>query len=240
MSSVGSIAVIGAHAFDAEIMAGGVIARYGAAGAHVDIVHMTLGEQGHRSLSAQEYAAQKRKEAEQAAKILGASPSFMPYKDTDIPCTLDSKLAMCDTIREIRPEVIITHWHGSWHKDHVAAYNNVMEGLFYASLPTFERSKPAHAVKKVLFAHNWEDHHDFKPTVFVDVSDVYEKWMAAVECYELSHPGFANFPYNDYYSAVARANGCLNGVQYAQGFMELSPQDLIGLGQFAPMTGSVL
>ena len=52
------IMVIGAHAGDAENMAGAVVIKHTQAGHSATIVHMTLGEAGHKTLSPAEYAEQ--------------------------------------------------------------------------------------------------------------------------------------------------------------------------------------
>src|SRR5262249_54289512 len=56
------IMVVGAHAADAEIMGGATVLKHVDAGWRAVLVHMTPGEKGHRTLSAEEYA--RIKEAE--------------------------------------------------------------------------------------------------------------------------------------------------------------------------------
>ncbi len=93
------IMVVGAHAADAELMAGGLIAKYSKMGHKTSIVHMTLGEKGNNRMTPEEYAAQKKREAEAAAKILGADVYFLPYKDAELPNDDEAAYAICDKIR---------------------------------------------------------------------------------------------------------------------------------------------
>ncbi len=44
-------------------------------------MHMTLGERGHPALSGREYAEQKRVEAMEAGRILGADVEILPFLD---------------------------------------------------------------------------------------------------------------------------------------------------------------
>ena len=81
---------------------------------------------------------------------------------------------MGDIIRELKPEIVITHWHGSWHKDHRAAPNLAKTGIFFAALPTLPRDQPAHTPQLLLFGENWEDDDGFAPEHLVDVSDGYD------------------------------------------------------------------
>ncbi|MFB9835200.1 PIG-L family deacetylase, partial [Actinoallomurus acaciae] len=60
---IGSLLVVGAHAFDAEVIAGPLAAAVAGAGGRATLVHLSLGEQGHTRLAPAEYAEQKRAEA---------------------------------------------------------------------------------------------------------------------------------------------------------------------------------
>ena len=74
--------VFGAHAADAEIMAGATAAKYAKAGHKVTFVHVTLGEAGHKTLSCEEYAAQKGTRCEEQRRPLGLTLSSCP---TEMP-----------------------------------------------------------------------------------------------------------------------------------------------------------
>jgi len=207
--------VVGAHAGDAEVTCGGLIAKYSKQGFKPVIVHMTLGEKGHPRLSAEEYAVQKRMEAERAAKALGAKPVYLPYEDGRIPVNDEVKMALCDLIREYRPDVLITHWRGSIHKDHRSTYLDVRDAVFYASLPAFKRKLPPHRVKAVYFAENWEDPYGFKPQVYVDIGEEFEVWRRAASMYSFAR-GETGFPYVEYYTCLFRLRGIEAGFKYAQ------------------------
>jgi len=215
--------VVGAHAGDAEVTCGGLIAKLARAGHEVVIVHMTLGERGHPKLSEEEYAAQKRREAEEAARILGAKPVFLPYRDGELPVSGEVKFRLCDLIREYRPEILVTHWRGSIHRDHRNTYRNAGDALFYAALPAVKREKPAHRVRRVFFAENWEDPRGFRPNVYVDISDALEVWREAASAYAFAR-GETGFPYIEYYTCLFRIRGIESGFKYAQALMAPSEQ----------------
>ena len=42
-------------------------------------------------------------------------------------------------IRACRPELILTHWKGSMHKDHANTYAVMPDAIFYAALRTIQR-----------------------------------------------------------------------------------------------------
>jgi LmbE family N-acetylglucosaminyl deacetylase len=113
--------VVGAHAFDAEVIAGPLAAVAAKRGVAVTLLHLTMGEQGHPSLAPAPYAAQKREEATRFCARLGIEWRELGYADAFLPDDDTLALKIADVIRELKPDTIVTHWRGSWHKDHRAA-----------------------------------------------------------------------------------------------------------------------
>lgn len=231
------ILVVGAHAFDAEVIAGPLAFVAAARGAEVTFLHLTMGEQGHRCLAPPLYAEQKRSEATAAADRLGISWRSLDLPDGFLPSDDTTALAVCDVLRELKPEVVITHWQGSWHKDHRAAAELTKTAVFYAALPTLDRALPVHSPALLLFGENWEDDEGFVPTHLVDVTEGFAPWREAAEKYELAR-GLSSFPYMDYYASLYRLRGCIRGTTYAQAFMTTSNSWNAGAGLFAPPVGS--
>ena len=99
----GKLMVVGAHAGDVENMAGATVLHHTRAGHQAVVVHMTLGEAGHPSLPAREYARQRAAEAAESARLMGASLHCLPYADGMLAASEDSKLQLCDLIRRERP-----------------------------------------------------------------------------------------------------------------------------------------
>ena len=213
------LAVFGAHIGDAEIMAGHMIAKYAKEGNKVTIVAMTTGEKGHPTLSPEVYEKQKRKEAADSAKVWGADLIIMPWKDGELPLTEESKLAVADLIREIKPDIILTHWKGSFHKDHYNTHHNLVEAVFYAAVPGVKRKLPAHGIKQMYFSENWEDMLDWEADVYVDITDVYDLWIKGIEKHALFRGEVASFRYNSYYKGLACMRGALGGFEKGAALM---------------------
>ena len=110
MTGIRSLLVVGAHAFDAEVIAGPLAATVVRSGGRSTFVHLSLGEQGHPSLAPAEYAMQKRDEAEAAAAALGCDMVSLDLPDGFVPVTDEIALRLCDIVREVRPDVVVTHW----------------------------------------------------------------------------------------------------------------------------------
>jgi N-acetylglucosamine malate deacetylase 1 len=90
-----------------------------------------------------------------------------------------------------------------------------MQARFYAALPAIERTHPAHSPTTILFPENWEDMDDFEPDLFLDISDVYDRWIEAASQYELFSGSVSGFRYREYYEALAVMRGCLSGFKRA-------------------------
>ncbi|BAS28282.1 PIG-L deacetylase family protein [Limnochorda pilosa] len=213
------IMVVGAHAGDGEIMAGLLVAKYTRAGHRATFVHLTPGEKGHPTLAPEAYAEQKRREAVEVDRRLGAETVFLPYKDAELPLNDEVKVALCDVIRERRPDILVTHWQGSIHPDHERAHFITEGARFFAALPAIQRALPAHGAWGLWYAENWEDPYGFEIDTYVDVSDVFDLWVDAVQGYELFGGKVSSFRYLDYYKALATLRGCLAGTRYAVGLM---------------------
>jgi LmbE family N-acetylglucosaminyl deacetylase len=215
----GGIMVIGAHAGDAENMGAPTVLKHTRAGYNATIVHLTLGEAGHPTLSAAEYAEQRKREVQESARLMGGKAVWLPYRDGELPVNDDLKFQVCDLIRQEKPTVILTHWKGSFHKDHVATYHIVREAIFLAALPAITRELPAHRISGLYFPENWEDMDEWRADIYLDVTDVWDDYLAVLRSHALMRGDFPTFRYYDYYNALGTIRGCLGGFQKAVALM---------------------
>lgn len=207
---------IGAHAGDAEITTGAVLARHKRLGDRVVLLHLTLGEGGNPRMSPAAYGEQKRREALAAADALGAEVLFGPWKDGQLPEGEEAARVLADLVRQVKPTHVLTHWKSSLHPDHAAAHRLVNRAVLLASLEGFESAHPRHrGVRSVLYADNWEDAEGFTPYLLVDVTEDLAVWRAAARSYEFIRGGISPFPYLEYYEALARVRGALAGKGFA-------------------------
>lgn len=212
------ILVVGAHAGDCEVMTGSAVAQHTAAGGNAVLAHMTLGERGHPSLRAPMYAAQKRREAEAAAGMLGAGVVFLPYEDSNLEVTEEAKHRVAALIRREKPDIVMTHWGGSFHKDHAACHHIVNDAVFYAGLPDLNLDDEAHQVRALYYGENWEDPHDFRTDLYIDTSAGHDTWIEALRSYELFRGGLSSFPYLRYYDALSIVRGAEAAYRLAKAF----------------------
>lgn len=210
---------IAAHPGDAVFTMGAAVAQHIASGGKGVFLSLSLGEKGApRDIPVERYAAMQRNASNKAASIIGAVFELLTYPDAEIPFKDDVALAVADVIRGHKPDTVITHWSGSWHKDHQNCHLLVRDAVFYAGLRTLSRKDPPHSVRKLFYADNWEDADNFKPDTYLDIEAVYSKWIEACAAYPMWR-GETGFRYNDYYSSLAVMRGCLSGFRYATALM---------------------
>ncbi|GAA4221072.1 LmbE family N-acetylglucosaminyl deacetylase [Streptosporangium album] len=213
------VLAIGAHAGDMDLTAGAVLAQHVQAGDQATLLHLTLGERGHPRIPVAEYAEQKRDEAEGFAAAIGAGVRFLDYEDGLLPEDEDVKMRVGDLIRELRPDVILTHWSESIHKDHARTHRIVLDARFYGGLRTLERELPAYWAGELYYADNWEDAEGYRPDVSVELTEeAYEVWSRAITGYAFARGETYGFPYVDYYRALTIVRGAPAGVRRAQAF----------------------
>lgn len=206
------LVVVGAHALDAELMAGAVAAVATEAGWTVELVHLTRGERGHPSEPADRFGPQLEREMAEAASTLGVTAWW-----AGLPAPLNKAEAipvLADIMARSRPNLVLTHWRGSWHSSHVAANEATLQAVEVADLDA-----------ALAYGENCEDLLGFTPTHVVPVEHVRERWLEALRSYELfrrSEPWSgvdSEIPYWAYYTAALRVRGLQAGVEQAQSFM---------------------
>ena len=202
-----TILAIGAHAGDMELTAGAVLLKQRQLGDRIVVLHLSLGERGNPKLAASAYGAQKRKEAEAAARVLGAEVLFGPFQDGEVPNSEDARRYVADVIRQVRPSLIITHWRESIHRDHSTTHAIVVDAVLRAAIESGKSGEQPHRGARVWYAENWEDSDQFQPYLYVDVSDQIAKWRELVTTYEFVRGGISSFAYLDYYAALATLRG---------------------------------
>jgi LmbE family N-acetylglucosaminyl deacetylase len=196
---------------DAEVLAGGLVSAHTAAGGEAYLIHLSRGEGSYPALPPDEAAAKLQREMSAAAAALGARVRWLGFRSG--PISLSSAAsAIREALAAISPDVIVTHWRGSWHPRHVTAHQATLVAV--QSVP---------AVRELLFGENCEDLEGFRPTCYFDISGVVETRFEALCAYELfrvsAAPEWSGIPYDRYYRAAARNRGVEAGVAAAEAFM---------------------
>lgn len=210
------LVVVGAHCGDGEIQAGAIAHKYAKAGWKVTFLHLTAGEKGNPPhLSVEEYRKQKIKEAEEAAKVLGAESITLNYKDAELTMNDEIVTHIATLMRELRPSVVITHWIHSIHPDHILCPKLLEAARMKAGLAGFDLNGLDPIYYPIYHSENWEDMEGYVPDIFVDVSEEFATYLEALSKYWFIMNS-SSFRYFDYYKALGTVRGCVNRTKYAQ------------------------
>ena len=221
------ILVFGAHPDDAELGAGGTIAKEVAKGKKVGIIDLTRGELGTRGS-----AELRDKEAAAAAKILGVSVrENLRFADGFFVNDREHQLAIIRKIRQYQPDVVLCNAIDDRHIDHPKGSKLVSDACFLSGLikiATFlegeNAPQPQWRPKRVYHYIQWKN---IKPDFVVDISGYIEKKEEAILAYssQFYNPDskdpetpISSKNFTDSVGYRARDLGRLVGVEHAEGF----------------------
>ena len=213
-----TILAIGGHIGDAELTAGGVMAANAVEGGKNYTLALTAGERGNPPhLTVAEYRKQKIEEARAFAEMVNGEAFVLDYQDGELPNNEEVRYQVASIIRKVKPDVILTHWHSTMHKDHNNTHLIVPDAQFLASVVESKKIEGKRHYAPVYFSENWEDDLDFRPAFYVDITKGYELWCEALKT-QWFVMNSKDFKYYDYYTSLARCRGCLNKTMYAESF----------------------
>ena len=200
------IMAVGAHILDAEITCGMTLAKHSMQGDKITTVALTAGEGGHpEGMDIEDFRKMNIEGATKFAETLGGKFICMNYTDSGVPETEEIYDAFADLVRREKPDIILTHWSESYHEDHALTSKIVRIGVRRAAFVP-SKTLPAHFVRSILYAENWEDEKGFIPYIYVDVTDSFELWREAVKnIYAATRSTY--FDYLGYYDALSLTRG---------------------------------
>ena len=178
------ILAIAAHRDDVELTCGGTLLAAAARGRRTAIIDLTAGEAATRGS-----ADLRAREAERAAEILGvATRENLGFPDAGLVNTPETRAKVAVAIRRLRPRVVIAPAAHGRHPDHRVAGELIRDAAFIAGLAKVEPTVPAHRPFKVVHTLTYRE-DAVKPTFIVDISDVFERKVQAIQCYASQFEG---------------------------------------------------
>jgi len=175
VSTTVDVLAIGAHPDDVELGCGGTVALLAQGGRRVAILHLTRGEAGTRGT-----AAERQREAEQAAAALGAVElAFLDCGDGAFRHGPDEEDALIAELRRLRPELVLGPTPADRHADHGRAHRLVADACFYAGLARRGAGNP-HRPAAVF---SYMQHDPFAPSFVVDVTSAWQAKEKALDAY---------------------------------------------------------
>jgi LmbE family N-acetylglucosaminyl deacetylase len=181
-----SVLMIGAHPDDCELKAGGTAALWVSLGHRVQFVAMTGGDNGHPTMSGGALQQRRREEARESAKILGIERStVLDNHGGELLPTLEARHEVVRLIREAQADVVISHRSTDYHPDHRYTAMLVQDAAYMVTVPFYFSSVPALKLNPIflLFEDNFTRPVPFRPDVAVNIDDVFEQKLDALEAH---------------------------------------------------------
>ena len=194
--------VVSAHAADYVWRAGGAIAKYIKHGADVHVVVLSFGIRGESNdlwkkegATNESVRAERLGETLKAAEILGIKNiEFWDLPDYPIEpgLTPEVRERMIRKIREVRPDIIITHDKNGedvLNPDH----NAVAQFVFSCSVQAnsngvrIEGTKTTKQMRLFGFEPHQTELSKYVPGTILDINEVYEQKVAAMQCFKAQH-----------------------------------------------------
>ena len=197
-----NILAIGAHPDDIEFGCGGTLIKYALKGHDVHLFVLTDGARGGD-------AAERRREQETAAKLLGAHQLFWGgFQDTEVVLDRDLIQKVEAVLHRIRPQLILAPFGDDTHQDHRYLSAAVVTASRYT--------------RNVLF-YEGPTTANFTPSVFVDVNAVLERKLEALRAHasQVAKTGVEHLSILELAQAAAHFRGIQGRVRNAEGFVPL-------------------
>ncbi|MHC4738937.1 MAG: bacillithiol biosynthesis deacetylase BshB1 [Planctomycetota bacterium] len=214
--------IVAPHPDDAELAMGGSIARMITTDWSVCIVDLTDGEPtpfGSKQIRA--------KETQQASDILGIKERIcldMPNRNLEL--TLQNRRKLAEVIRLHNPDILFAPAMPDRHPDHKAALELTEAARFEAKYHKTDLAGEPYWSPKMWLYYSPHRQDFAKPSVIMDISDVWEKKLTAIKAYQSQ---LKNSSCNGTYSLLAKIEitakyfgQCIN-VAYGEPFVACEP-----------------
>ena len=195
-----NILAIGAHPDDIEIGCAGSLIKYHQRGHNIYTLIMTEGQMGGDKNI-------RKKEQEKSNTIMGVNKTFWGgYKDTQLPLDTQVISIIESVIKEIDPVFIFVSYFKDTHQDH----RNLAKATISAT----------RYIKNVLF-YEVPTTHDFRPSIFVDIRDVFDQKTEVLMAHnsQVMKTNIGDLSIIDVAQAQAGFRGIQARIKYAEGFI---------------------
>ena len=224
------VLIIAPHPDDAELGAGGTILKLQAEGKRVGVLDLTSGEptpHGSLELRAKETAA--------ATEVLGLTwRENLGLPNRSLEPTLENRAKLAGVFRRVRPKWLFAPYWVDAHPDHTAATKLVDDARFWAKLTKSDLpGEPFHPSR----IYNYYCVHlkmAATPAFVLDISDVWEKKLAAIRCYEsqfITGREAMSPTFVDQLESEAAYWGKTIGTAYGEPITSREPLGLSGFGE---------
>lgn len=213
-----NILVIAPHPDDEVLGCGGAIVKYVSEGHDVYVAVVT---KGCEPLFPESQVQQVRNECMEADRLLGVKQTiFMDFPASMLESVSRYEFngAFLRLIHDIKPDIVFIPHRGDMQIDHKMTVDAAMVAL---------RPKYDHIVKRIyayetLSETGWDipnTVNEFIPTCYIDISDVLESKLEAINMFKSQISDFPNARSLETIKALAQYRGSMMNLKAAEAFM---------------------
>jgi LmbE family N-acetylglucosaminyl deacetylase len=208
-----NVLVVCAHQDDETFGVGGTIAKYIEEGKNIAVIVFSYGEMSHVWLQKRYSVSMRKKEHQEAKKVLGYKTSIvLGIEEGKFE---EEKLRVKDEIKRVmkrmKPTKIFTHNINDPHPDHKAVNRIVMDVCHDLDY------------KGELYMFDVWNVLDFRrityPMMYVDISSTFKKKLDALACFRSQWSSMVSLLWNVYSNAII--HGITNRTRFAERFFKV-------------------
>ena len=171
------IIAFGAHPDDCDQRAGGVGAKFAAAGHAVRFVSVTNGDAGHQTQVGGALAMRRRAESVEAGKRIGVEYVVLDNHDGELMPTLQVREQLIRQMRQWQADVVLAPRPNDYHPDHRYTGVLVQDAAYMVTVPNVCPDTPSLRKNPVFlyFQDGFQKPNPFSPDVAIGIDDVIEK-----------------------------------------------------------------
>ncbi len=220
-----TILAASAHPDDIELQCGGTLIRYVKEGHRVVMAIAATGNVGSKMHTGPEIEAIRAEEAKRGANVIGAELKILGHKDGEVWQDNETWKEYVDLIREVDPDVILTHDEADYVHDHSNVGQMAYRAAIWASTANIPGTKNPviNHIPTVFYFETIGAIRVQEPDYYVDISEEFEQKLEAFRQHESQHGDFLEkqFGVSDwfqYLDALGKLRGFQCGTKYAESF----------------------
>ena len=225
---------VAAHPDDIEFMMAGTLLLLRDAGYEIHYMNIADGSLGSNVYDAAELAERRRAEAMRSAALIHAVYHPSICRDMEIYVNHETLAQLVPVIREIAPEILLTHGPYDYMEDHINAGRLAVSAAFARGMRNFRCTPPGAVDNEVAIYHSLplslkdQLNRPVLPELFVDISGVIAVKRAMLACHQTQKEWLdASQGLNAYLDDMegrCRQVGALSGVfPLAEGWLRHNP-----------------
>jgi N-acetylglucosamine malate deacetylase 1 len=220
-----NVLAVGANPDDIEFLCAGTLVVYAKRGDTVAISYLSTGDKGSREIPPAEMAAIRKEEAEDAARVIGATVFPLGIPDGEVEVSLHLRRRLIEIVRKTKPDVLITHYPRDYMSDHNNTSRLVFDASFWAGASSFAGDPgiaPYHQLRPPIFYMDTLGGIGFVPEEYVDITEAMDLKIEMLSQHKSQLQYMKErdgLDFLDYMKTAAKYRGYQCCVPYAEGFI---------------------